>query len=487
MSSPFGQSSILRRIREILGIEAPMSGQVRRTSRRDREQQNHRMLVAGLSIVAVLTVISLVGGLMYENIVKPNAVLAEVGDEEITRREYWKYHSVQLYQQANEYESFASQVEGQQRTQFLSFAASFRAQADDVWGTTDVSETTLTQMVEDQLYLKTAEEMDLDLSEQAVESFALQQFAPEGAELVTPYPEPTLIPERAAWATGTAEAAATQQAEIEAQMGTPAAATPGVNGTPTAGGTPVAGATPIDRQEAAAEATDGFAQFQEQVFGDAHISLSDYYRLVARPELARQLVTSAIGSEVPQSAEQVKASHILVSTEDLARELYERATSGADFSELARSNSIDQMTAATGGDLGWFTFDQMVEPFAEAAFSLEEGTISEPVQTQFGWHLIKVEESDDERPLTDLQYQQAQQRAVQARLEEVRETTDIDSDSNVIPTPSPTPAQFSPPADAPTPVPATPIPATPGATPVAGATPVVEGPVLAPETPEPEN
>jgi peptidyl-prolyl cis-trans isomerase C len=207
------------------------------------------------------------------------------------------------------------------------------------------------------------------------------------------------------------------------------------------------------------------------------MSLDDYYELVARPELARELVTSAISSEVPQTADQVKASHILVSTEDLALELYDRANSGADFNQLARTNSIDQLTAATGGELGWFTSDQMVEPFAEAAFSLEPGAVSEPVQTQFGWHIIKVEDKQDDRPLTDLQYQQAQERAVQARITEVREATDIESDSNVVPTPSPTPAQFNPPADAPTPVPATPVPGTPAATPVAGATPV-EGPVL---------
>lgn len=473
MSSPFGQSSIWRRIRDFLGIEDPMPGNVRRTSRRDREQQNTRMLAATLGIVAVLTIISLAGGLIYENVVKPNAVLAEVGDVEITRRDYWKYQSVQLYRQADEYESFAAQVEGSQRTQFLSFASSFRAQADDVWGTTDVSDVTLTQMVEDQLYLRAAEEMNLDLSDEAVESFTLQQFAPEGAELVTPYPEPTMIPERAEWATATAEAEATA---LAVEMGTPAA-TPVEGGTPVAAATPDGEATPIDQQEAVSEASNEFAMFQDEIFDDAHMSLDDYYELVARPELARELVTSAISSEVPQTADQVKASHILVSTEDLALELYDRANSGADFNQLARTNSIDQLTAATGGELGWFTSDQMVEPFAEAAFSLEPGAVSEPVQTQFGWHIIKVEDKQDDRPLTDLQYQQAQERAVQARITEVREATDIESDSNVVPTPSPTPAQFNPPADAPTPVPATPVPGTPAATPVAGATPV-EGPVL---------
>lgn len=481
MSSSFDQSQIWQKVRSWLGLDTAPSGDLRRVSRRDREQQNTRMLISGLAIVVVLTIITLTGGLVYENIIKPNAVLATVADDEITRREYWKYHAVQLYNQANEYEQYASQVQGQQRTQFLSFAASFRSQASEVWGTTDVSEATLTQMVDDRLYLQAAEEMDLDISRQAVEAHALQQFAPEGAELVTPYPEPTLIPERAAWATETAEAMAATPPDA-----TPAGATPVDSATPVPSASPVVEGTP-DPDEAAAEASNEFSMFQSDVFDDANISLDDYYRLVARPALARDLVTAAIGNDVPQTAEQVKASHILVSTEDLARELYERANSGADFEELARTNSTDQATAPTGGDLGWFTYDQMVEPFSEVAFELQPGEVSEPVQTEFGWHIIKVEDTANDRPLTETQYQQAQEQAVQQRLADIRNNTDIDAEVSVVPTPTPSPAQFNPPADAPTPIPATPPPATPGATPVGtpGATPVIEGPVL--ETPEPEN
>lgn len=476
MSSPFDSSSLWRKIRGLLGFgEGPSGSSLRRVSRREHDEQNTRMLISGLAIVAVITLITILGGVVYENIVKPNAVLAEVGGEEITRREYWKYHSVQLYNQANAYEQFAAQVEGQQRTQFLSFASSFRAQADDVWGTTDISQPTLTQMVEDQLYLQAAEDLGLDISDQAVEAYVLQQFAPEGAQLVTPYPEPTLIPTRAAWATGTAEAQATMNADA---LGTPPGATP-IAGTPAAA-TPVASATP-DSEVTAGQAENNYSAFREVVFESANISEEDYYRLVARPELARQLVTSAVGSTVPQSAEQVHAYHILVSTEDLARELYERATGGADFQELARTNSIDEATAATGGDLGWFTRDAMVEPVTETAFSTEPGEISEPVQSQFGWHIIYVEDRAEARPLTALQYEQAQTEAVNAVLDEVRANTDIDADVDVSPSPTPTPAQFNPPADAPTPAPATPV-ATPTAPGSPAATPVLEGPVL--ETPE---
>jgi peptidyl-prolyl cis-trans isomerase C len=488
MSSPFDQSSFWRRVRALLGLEDPTRGSVRRVSRREREQQNTRMLIAGLGVVALLVIMSLAGGLIYENIVKPNAVLAKVAGHEISRKDYWQYQTAQLYQQAGQYESFASQVEGSQRTQFLTFAAQLRAQAGSVWGTTEVSDATLAQMVEDRVYLQAARDMDLDLSDNAVEAYVLQQFAPAGAELVTPYPEPTLIPTRAAWATQTAEAEATQQAEMARQLGTPvaspvAAGTPGA--TPVGGATPAGTATPeIDHEEAVNAASADFATFQDEALDAAHMSKSDYLNLIVRPQLARELVTNAVSAGVPQTAPQVKARHILVSTEDLARELYNRATSGADFGQLARTNSIDQATAPTGGELGWFTRSEMVEPFADAAFSLKPGAISQPVQTQFGWHIIQVEEVSEDRPLTQAQYQALQDQAVQEKLDEVRASMSVSSDYDVQPTPTPSPEAFAPPPDAPTPVPATPIPATPGATPVGSpaATPVIEGPMLA--TPE---
>lgn len=485
MSSSFDQSSLWRKVRGLLGLEDPTRGSMRRVSRREREQQNTRMLIASLGVVAVLVIMSLAGGIIYENIIKPNTVLAKVGGDEITREDYWQYQTVQLYQQANQYEMFASQVEGAQRTQFLTYASQFRAQAGSVWGTTEVTDAIVAQMVEDQVYLRAAEDMNLDLSDNAVEAYSLQQFAPPGSELVTPYPEPTMIPTRAAWATQTAEAEATQQAEMAREMGTPVASpvaegTPGA--TPVGAATPVGSATPeVDYEEAVNEAASDFAIFEDEALDAANMSRSEYLDLIVRPQLARQLVTSAIGAEVPQSAPQVKARHILVSTKDLARELHDRATGGADFQQLARTNSIDQSTAPTGGELGWFTQDQMVEPFSEAAFSLEPGQISEPIQTQFGWHIIQVEEVAEDRPLTDAQYQAAKDAAVQEALAEARASMSVSSDYDVSPTPTPSPEGFTPPSDAPTPIPATPIPATPGATPVGSpaATPVIEGPMLA--------
>jgi peptidyl-prolyl cis-trans isomerase C len=93
--------------------------------------------------------------------------------------------------------------------------------------------------------------------------------------------------------------------------------------------------------------------------------------------------------------DEIHARHILVSTEEDAKAIKAELDAGADFAELAKTKSIEPNAAQTGGDLGYFKRATMVKPFADAAFDMQVGEISDPVQTQFGWHIIKVE---DRRP-----------------------------------------------------------------------------------------
>ncbi len=96
--------------------------------------------------------------------------------------------------------------------------------------------------------------------------------------------------------------------------------------------------------------------------------------------------------------EEVKARHILVASEDEAKKISEqlKKSKGADFEKLAKEKSTDKGSGANGGELGWFTKDKMVPAFAEAAFKLKKGEISDPVKSDFGWHIIQLE---DRRPL----------------------------------------------------------------------------------------
>ncbi|AMN39199.1 PpiC-type peptidyl-prolyl cis-trans isomerase [Rhodoplanes sp. Z2-YC6860] len=90
--------------------------------------------------------------------------------------------------------------------------------------------------------------------------------------------------------------------------------------------------------------------------------------------------------------QEVRARHILVPTEDEAKAVLAEIKKGTDFAELAKQKSKDPGAAAEGGDLGYFSKDQMVPEFAEVAFKLNKGEVSDPVKTQFGWHIIKVED-----------------------------------------------------------------------------------------------
>ena len=85
----------------------------------------------------------------------------------------------------------------------------------------------------------------------------------------------------------------------------------------------------------------------------------------------------------------VRASHILVQTKEEADKLLEEINNGADFGELAKEHSMCP-SKRDGGDLGFFGRGMMVKPFEDEAFELEVDQVSEPVETQFGWHLIKL-------------------------------------------------------------------------------------------------
>ncbi len=98
--------------------------------------------------------------------------------------------------------------------------------------------------------------------------------------------------------------------------------------------------------------------------------------------------------------EQFKARHILVETQAAAQEIIEQLKGGANFEELAKEKSTGP-SGPNGGDLGWFPPDQMVKPFSDAVLELENGSFTqEPVQTQFGWHVILREDSRTAEPPT---------------------------------------------------------------------------------------
>jgi peptidyl-prolyl cis-trans isomerase C len=131
---------------------------------------------------------------------------------------------------------------------------------------------------------------------------------------------------------------------------------------------------------------------------------------------AKKIYDEKIGQVKPE--QEIHARHILVATPEEAKEIADRLKKGEDFAALAKEKSKD--ANAEGGDLGWFAHGQMVKPFEDAAFALEVGQVSEPVQTQFGWHIIKVEEKRDQPlPSFDQVKEAIIAQLVQAKAQEV--------------------------------------------------------------------
>lgn len=100
---------------------------------------------------------------------------------------------------------------------------------------------------------------------------------------------------------------------------------------------------------------------------------------------------------------EIKARHILVAKEEEAKEIAAKLKKGESFEKLAKEESSDKGSGAQGGDLGWFGKERMVPEFADAAFKLKKGEISDPVKSAFGWHVIKVEDS---RPVKFASYEE---------------------------------------------------------------------------------
>jgi peptidyl-prolyl cis-trans isomerase C len=137
--------------------------------------------------------------------------------------------------------------------------------------------------------------------------------------------------------------------------------------------------------------------------------MKSYLEKVAEGAVTEEAVKKVYDETVKdiKPEQEVRARHILVETEDEAKKALARINAGEDFAAVAKEMSKDPGSGAEGGDLGFFLKEQMVPEFSDAAFKLDVGKVSEPVKSQYGWHIIKVEEKR-ERALPKLEEVRAQ-------------------------------------------------------------------------------
>ncbi|ORE91934.1 peptidylprolyl isomerase [Acuticoccus yangtzensis] len=215
------------------------------------------------------------------------------------------------------------------------------------------------------------------------------------------------------------------------------------------------------------EGLDQDPDFQRRMAFQRMQALQEGYMTgVVAGTITEEAVKSRYDEEVAKlPKEQLSASHILVETEEEAKDLIAQLNDGADFAKLAEEHSKDPGSAARGGSLGNFTRGRMVKPFEDAAFALEVGEITEePVQSQFGWHIIKLDEKS-EVPVPPLEQVAGQIQQLLVRdayvsaVEALKADADIETAGGVpLPNPATTPAETNavpaPPVDPNAPVPA---------------------------------
>jgi len=160
---------------------------------------------------------------------------------------------------------------------------------------------------------------------------------------------------------------------------------------------------------------------------DSFLAANNLTEQNVRDLIADQLLVQALAENHSGSSlvEQVRASHILVETEETGQEVLDKLAAGEEFGALAAEYSTDPGSKDQGGDLGWFPPGMMVPEFEQAAFALEPGETSGLVQSDFGYHIIQVHEKE-ERELEPALFEQVQQQQFQVWFETQRAAADVE-------------------------------------------------------------
>lgn len=459
-------------------------------TRREREHRQRQLLLLFTGVAAFVVVLALAIGAFYQYYWFPRQTLASVNGTEIRRSEYMKVRGYEIRQEFAQLSQQLQFAQADQQPQMQARLAQLQEElAAPEDGDVDPNPQTISDMIDDQIVLDNLDDLGISISEAELDEFILGLFAP--VPLTEPTPVPTVEPTAAAWATETSvafEAGATATVEAQATAAEQTAvaeptvdpnATPDPNITPEPETTPEAEETPIpvltphaegtadpeatpdpagtpdsdatpdpdaeatgtveasptaeptetpNAEQAVATSEASFDLLETNFLEPADMSRGDFERLIARPALARQRVQEQLAADISPRADQAHLAHILVATQEAAQELLDTRLQEEEFADVAREVSVDEQSAVNGGDLGWNTREAYVPEFAEAAFALEPGEISEPVQTQFGWHIIKMIEREEDRPLTIEALNQQKQAAFRTWLDEQREEAEIETD-----------------------------------------------------------
>ncbi len=366
------------------------------TARVEREAALNRLIVRGVSALAVIIVVVVGISLFYDQVIVPAQTVATVGGENITVvqfRERIRFERTRLTQDINNLFAQA-QAFGVDPNQFLQ-QPPYSIWYNELQFPDQLGQRVLDDMVNDILTAQEAATLNVTVSEDDVQARVNQFFSydptqvaaiglePTATNVPTETPTPFVSPTPSSTPLPTATPTTAPEATAEMTEETTAEATEALEPTIT----PTA--IPTQSQEERRTAfEENVREYRSGLRQSAIISDSVIDAYFERQALQRAVGLSLLseGNTVPF----VNARHILVETEAQALDIIEALNNGESFADLARALSQDTGSGAAGGELDWATAGTYVEAFRDATLSLPLGEISAPIQTEFGYHIIQV-------------------------------------------------------------------------------------------------
>jgi len=376
-----------------------------------KEKKKNRLIVIGFIITGAL-ILGMVGyAILYTTVLKDNIPVAIINGEKIDN----EYYKARVRLERNSYIQQFQVLYAQYQilAEDPNSADYYEQQLQQIISTLDnvelFGEMVLNNIIDDEITATQGKEMGIEISESEIDALVrnLFNYFPDGTP--TPEPQPTVF--------ATPTLSKTQEAILGITV------TPGVEGTesdesdvveetiiePTAEPSATTTAPTQTPGPTATPYTEEMFQTEyDQYLGELEtINISEtYLRKYIYYFLMNQKVRDAVIADVPLEQEQIWARHILVPTNDEAIIVELRLEEEA-WNDVSADVSLDTSNKDIGGDLGWFTRGRMVSEFDEAAFGMEVGQISEPIETQFGWHIIQLVDRDIRQlSPSDYDYQQ---------------------------------------------------------------------------------
>jgi parvulin-like peptidyl-prolyl isomerase len=388
------------------------SADVRRAyrSRSRVEQETNRLVLIASGVIALVIVLILGGAILIDVVIKPAQSVLTVGNSTVSSADFQKRVSYQRWRDGNLISQYYNSQFGQQLLSDTSGAIGqlYSAMTSPILYGNRV----LDQMIDEALIAQYAKDKGITVDAATIDK--------RSGELFNYIPNPTT-------ATPTVTPSVTPTPLITATVSPTPTITPTV--TPLPPGSPTPTLTPAPTltftpfptglptvTPGPTEQKENFDQRQTDYFTSAAkltgLSVADlrqqFHDEVYRDEL-RQKVLVAIGGELAPMQEQNLARHILVATEDQAKDVIAAINAGESFAALAKAVSTDTGSGANGGELGWAYRGKYVKEFEDFVWAAKPGELSAPIKSQFGYHVIQLE-ARETRLLSESDQQAAQQK-----------------------------------------------------------------------------